>query len=423
MNEALLQFIWQYSLYNATGLKTAEGEAITMIQPGQKNTHAGPDFQDARIKIGDTILAGHVELHVSSSDWLKHGHQHDDAYKNLVLHVVYNNDVEAFNNIPVLELKQHIPSHIKVNYAGLVHTSKPIPCSGLLDSVKDITKESWLSRLLAERWEQKLNEWQVLQKKNVDDWRNLLYWSMAANFGFKVNAAPFLMLAQSLDMNILAKHRENLLQIEALIFGQAGMLDQDFEDPYPNKLKEEYAYLRKKYKLRPILTHLWKFLRMRPANFPTVRLAQFAALIHKSLHLFSQIIEVYTVKEISPLIDVIASEYWDTHFRFDEPSPYAPKHMGQSSVHNIIINTIAPIQFLFAQRHRSESQQEKALQLLEAIPAEKNRIMDEWQRCGWQAINAAQSQSLIQLHNNYCAKKNCLNCAVGLSLIRSGPEE
>lgn len=201
------------------------------------------------------------------------------------------------------------------------------------------------------------------------------------------------------------------------------MLDKEFEEEYPNKLKEEYGYLRKKYKLRPIATHLWKFLRMRPANFPTVRLAQFAALIHRSVHLFSQVIDVYTVKELVPLIEVSASEYWDTHFRFDVVSPRSEKHMGRSSVINIIINTIAPIQFLYARRHGSDTQKEKALQLLEALPAEKNNILDTWNEHGWKAKSAAEAQSLLQLYNHYCTPRQCLNCAIGLSLLRSVPAE
>ena len=423
MNEALLQFIWKFSLYNSAALQTAEGEAVTIIHPGQHNTNAGPDFLDARIKIGDTMLAGNIELHVNSSDWLKHNHQNDAAYKNLILHVVYQNDVPAFNNIPLLEISEHIPSHIEAKYASLVNAKHSLPCAGMLNTVKDITKESWLSRLLAERWEQKLGEWKSMQQKDVDDWQNLLYHRMAANFGFKVNATPFLMLAQSLDINILAKHRENLFQIEALLFGQAGMLDGDFQEVYPNKLKAEYDYLSKKYKLKPIPVHLWKFMRMRPPNFPTVRLAQFAALIHQSVHLFSQVIEVYTVKELTPMVEVTAGEYWDDHFRFDEVSVYAPKHLGRGSVQNIILNTIAPIQFLYAQRHGSVAQKELALQLLDVLPAEKNSILDTWKDSGWEATNAAQSQSLIQLYNNYCTHRNCLNCAIGLSVIKSVPQE
>jgi hypothetical protein len=242
---------------------------------------------------------------------------------------------------------------------------------------------------------------------------------MAANFGFKVNAVPFLMLARSIPLNILAKH-QSLLQIEAVLFGQAGMLHNNFKDEYPNRLKQEYAYLQKKHKLEPVPAHLWKFLRMRPANFPTIRIAQFAALVHQSLHLFSQIVETHTIKEILPLLDVTASEYWDTHYTFDEQQDAATKkHLGRSSVHNIIINTIAPIQFLYAAEQGTSAQQEKALQLLDTVPFEKNTILDTWQGIGWKAQNASQSQALIQLFNKYCTAKRCLDCALGHNIIKS----
>jgi hypothetical protein len=286
--------------------------------------------------------------------------------------------------------------------------------------VKSITKEGWLSRLLAERWEQKLTDWNVMLDNSAEDWRNLLYWRMAANFGFKTNATPFLLLAQSLPLNIPTRHKDNLLQLEALFFGQAGMLDDDFNDDYPRELQREYDYLKKKYKLKPIPNGLWKFLRMRPVNFPSVRIAQFAALVHKSLHLFSQILETHSVKDITPLLDVRASSYWDTHYRFDavQERP-SPKTLGNSSIENIVINTIAPIQFLYAARQGTSQLQEHALQLLEAVPAEQNHITRLWEENEWPAENAAQSQALLQLYNNYCSARRCLECTVGLNIIRS----
>jgi hypothetical protein len=420
MNEALFQFIWQYSLYQPVGLHTADGEPLTVIYCGKLNRDAGPDFLEAKIKIGSTILVGNVELHIKSSDWLRHGHQHDAVYKNLILHVVYENDIaDAAAGTPVLDLHKHIPQHIIPQYSRLIQTTNKLPCAGQHINVRQITKESWLSRLLAERWEQKLADWNVLLENSAEDWRNLLYWRMAANFGFKTNATPFLMLAQSLPLNLAAKHRENIMQIEALLFGQAGMLEETFEDDYANALQKEYGYLRKKYKLTPIAGYLWKFLRMRPANFPTIRIAQFAALIHKSVHLFSQIIETHSVKEIEPLLDVTASSYWDTHFQFDVPQKKAiPKSLGDLSVQNIIINTIAPIQFLYAAKQDTQNLQERALQLLEAVPAEKNNITRIWEGNGWLAANAAHSQALLQLYNNYCSSKRCLECTVGLNIIR-----
>lgn len=421
MTEALLQFIWQHSLYAPANLLTATGEPVTVLHPGRLNKDAGPDFSEARIKIGNTTLVGNVELHLKSSDWLKHGHQNDPAYQNLVLHVVYDNDVENIvPNTPVLKLGDRIPAHVLGHYAALVSDSSQLPCAGQHTRVRDITKEGWLSRLLAERWESKLADWNIMLENSAEDWRNLLYWRMAANFGFKTNATPFLLLARSIPLNILGRHRENLQQIEAILFGQAGMLHGAFTDNYPERLADEYNYLRKKYNLTPVASHLWKFLRMRPANFPTIRIAQFAMLIHKSEHLFSRIIETHTIKDIEPLLDVTASEYWNTHFRFDEAHEQpSPKTLGKASVQNIIINTIAPIQFLFASRQGVAELNELSLGLLESVAAEKNHITSMWADHGWPAKNAAQSQSLIQLYNNYCSSRRCLDCAVGLNIIRS----
>jgi len=423
MNENLFQFIWQHSLYGALSLSTTDGEPITIIFCGTRNTNAGPDFLEAKIKIGDTTLVGNIELHINSSDWLKHGHQNDAAYQHLILHVVYNNDVQGVaGNIPVLDLSKNVPQHIIARYSGLVQASTKLPCASQHATVKSITKEVWMSRLLAERWEEKLGEWNILLHNSAEDWRNLLYWRMAANFGFKVNATPFLLLAQSIPLNILARHKENLMQIEALLFGQAGMLNIEFTEAYPIQLKQEYEYLQKKYKLTPIARHLWKFMRLHPANFPTVRIAQFAALIHKSLHLFSQIIEINSVKEIVPMLDVIASRYWTTHYQFEvEVEVPKKKKLGESSIQNIVMNTIAPIQFLYAGKQDTSEMQERALQLLESVPAEKNHITRIWDDNGWSAKNAAQSQSLIQLYNNYCTNKRCLECTVGLNIIKLAP--
>lgn len=421
MQEQLLQFIWQHSLYDPTRLVTTGGEAVIVSHPGALNTNAGPDFQNARIKVGDTTLAGHVELHIRTSDWQKHGHQNDAAYGNVILHVVLEDDLcQQHPEIPLLILGSHIAPLILEKYSTLTAKSSNITCATQLKVVRDITKEAWLSRLLVERWEEKLVSWKELLDQSAEDWRNLLYWRMAANFGFKVNAEPFLQLARSLPLNILAKHKGNQLQIEALLFGQAGMLDTDFADEYPKKLKTEYDYLRIKYKLQPIATHLWKFLRMRPANFPTIRIAQFADLISRSLHLFSQLIECNDIKQIQPLLDAEASEYWRSHYIFDEVAENeTPKKMGKSSVDNIIVNTVAPIQFLYAQRTGDATLQERSLQLLDFVKPEKNHITDEWAAYNWPSRNAGESQAQIQLYNNYCMPKKCLNCAIGLNILKA----
>lgn len=422
MNEMLLQFIWQYSLYSPSGLTSTSGEKLTIVHPGKRNFNAGPDFSEARVKIGDTLLVGNVELHVRTSDWQKHGHTSDRSYDNIILHVVFEDDTPVANSpFATLVLCPHIPAYVIDQYTNLIQTTQPIACARQLATVNDLTKESWLNRLLAERWETKLKDWEDLLSQSAGDWRSLLYWRMAANFGFRVNETPFIMTARSLPINVLAKHKENITELEALLFGQAGMLDVDFQDEYPNRLKEEYSYLRKKYQLQPIPSHLWKFLRMRPANFPTIRIAQFAALVSRSLHLFSTIVLCTSVKEIHSLLEVQASEYWSDHYTFDERvERKTVKSLGASSIDNIIINTIAPVQFLYAHFQGSPAEQEKALQLLSSIAPEKNNILGYWTDNGWKAENAAQSQALLQLFNNYCSSKRCLECAVGLNIIKKG---
>jgi hypothetical protein len=424
MQEKLLQFIWQYNLYRPDILKTTEGEPVQVIHPGRFNTDAGPDFHSARIRIGKILLAGNVELHVRTSDWQRHGHQHDHAYSNIILHVVYEHDTQTLpGGFAVLPLKEQIPPFVLDQYTNLIQTTAPLPCAQQLHRVKNIVRESWLSRLLIERLEHRFADWTDELAQAGQDWRTLLYWRMAANFGFKVNSTAFLLMAQSLPLQHLNK-QHNLLQIEALLFGQAGMLEAIFEDEYPQSLQQEYKYLRQKYQLQPIAAHLWKFMRLRPANFPTIRIAQFAALVHQSLHLFTRIGDAKNIEELIRLLDITASSYWDVHYRFEDDGHKAtPKKLGTASIYSIIMNTIAPVQFLYYHEQGMVAESEQALQLLEALPAEDNNVLRLWKEHHWPAQTAGQSQALIQLYNHYCSRKRCLECSIGLSIIRSRPDK
>lgn len=425
MTEIFFQFIWKYSLYNSAGLTSTNGEPIMVQFAGNWNKNSGPDFEEAKIRIGSTLLVGNVELHLKSSDWQKHKHHKDKVYDNIILHVVLEDDEPlgpSYANIPTLVLQNAIPKYILNNYQMLYFTKHPIPCSPQFNQVKPITKEAWLSRLLAERWEQKFLIWDELLKQNKGDWRVLLYWQLATNFGFKTNSEQFLALAQSLPVNILAKHRDNLFQIEALLFGQAGLLKPDFTEEYPFRLFKEYEYLSKKYGLKPIKGHLWKFMRLRPANFPTIRIAQFAALVHQSLHLFTKIVASASREELMDLFEVSASAYWHNHFKFDELQKQgSEKNLGKESIENIIINTIAPIRYMFSSRSGVGNYFEHSLQLLEEIKPEKNQITKKWADLNWAANNAAQSQAQIQLFNQYCSQKKCLECSIGHSIIKLSP--
>lgn len=424
VTEQFFQFIWRYNLYQATGLHTADGEPVTVLFAGRLNTNAGPDFEEARVRVGSTLLVGNVELHLRTSDWFRHGHQHNEQYSSIILHVVWQHDLpEARNNhVPVLELGPHISGDTIANYLNLQHNIHTFPCAAQLPGITDIVREAWLNRMLAERWEMKLAGWDQLMQESAGDWRVLLYWRLAANFGFKLNADAFLALARSLPVNILGRHHEHLFRIEALLFGQAGMLQRSFKEEYPFRLKKEYEFLRKKYRLQPINPARWKFMRLRPANFPTVRIAQFAALIHRSLQLFTKIVSSASVGELTGLFELNASEYWDTHFRFDEEQPVASvKQLGKDSIDNIIVNTVAPLRFMYSSRSGIGDHCMHSLQLLEQMPPEENRVLREWEAIGWKAANAAQAQGLLQLHNHYCSFKQCLSCSIGYQVIRSAP--
>ena len=343
MQEELLQFIWQYSLYRPAGMRTSAGESVQVIHPGTRNRDAGPDFSMARIRIGDALMVGAVELHVKSSAWIQHHHDEDAAYSRVILHVVFEHDLaNAPQQIPLVELKAHIPPEVLDRYSDLIKTTAPLPCAGVLHNASDITRKSWLSRMLVERWEQKLGLWEKELERASGDWQTLLWWRLSANFGFKVNTTPFLMLAQSLPLKTISR-QQSLFQIEALMFGQAGLLAGTFRDEYPQRLKEEYDYLKGKYALSPIDPSLWKFLRLRPANFPTIRLAQLAALIHGAPQIFEAVSGKTNVPKLLAAMSVAVSEYWHTHYRWDErANRSAPKSLGIDAIHNIIINTIAP---------------------------------------------------------------------------------
>lgn len=423
-SEDLLQFIWQYALYRPENLKTTTGESVTVVAPGLRNRDAGPDFSAARIRLDQTLFAGNVELHLKSSDWMRHGHQDDPAYQRLILHVVYEHDTGTAlpNNIPVLQLKEHIPDYVLEQYSSLLHTVAPLPCEHRLPDIPELIRESWLNRMLAERWEEKLGDWQLQLAQAGGDWRTLFYWRLAAAFGLKVNAQPFLMLAQSLPLAVLSRHHNNLFQLEALLFGQAGMLEDSFEDEYPVSLQQEYRFLQQKYRLHPIPALLWKFMRMRPPNFPTIRIAQFAALIHQSENLMAGMMQAGSYKALEVQLSVKAGAYWETHFRFDTPAATkTKKQLGTAAIQYLIINAIAPMQFLYHGEQGNLQAQEAALQLLEHIPAEENSRLKPWIAAGWQPAHAGHSQALIQLFTNYCSLKRCLECAVGLHLIRRSP--
>jgi hypothetical protein len=424
ITEDLLHYLWKFRLFERNALQTTDGEEIEVFSAGMAHTDGGPDFQNARIRIGATTWAGNVELHVNSADWNRHGHQTDGAYDNVILHVVYKDDRPVVmpdgRKVPTLELCDRIPEALYLRYHHLIFSNQQfIPCEGSIGTVDEMTMRNWLTRVTVERLEKKSATVIEALAVNRGDWEETFYRFLAANFGFKVNALPFELMAKSLPQIILSKHKNYPLQVEALVFGQAGFLEDDFTDEYPRKLKDEYHFLRKKHSLQPVEKHLWKFLRMRPQNFPTIRLAQFAALVVNSSHLFSKMLELREVADLRKLFSNISvNPYWETHYRFDAESKPAAKNMGTGAVDILLLNTIAVFLFSYGTHLKKQHYISRALQLLEYLPAEKNHITDDFVNLGLKINSAFESQALLELKNFYCNDKKCLHCAVGNKILK-----
>jgi len=421
MTERLLQFIWQFQYYNRSNLITNADESVQIIFPGYINFNQGPDFSDAKIKIGKTIWAGSVELHLKTSDWKKHNHQLDKNYKNVILHIVWENDSpDIQHTIPLIELRDRVSKILLIQYEELMQSQGFIPCAKSITSIRELTWKAWKERLVVERLLRKSTYVETFLKENKFHWEETFWWMLARNFGIKVNADAFEQMAKSISINILAKHKNQIHQVEALLFGQAGLLDDGDlnKEAYPQLLKREYNFLKKKYQLNKIHQPV-HFLRMRPGNFPSIRLAQLAVLITESSHLFSKIKEAKSVAEIKKWFDITANDYWHYHYKFGESSAFKKKKLGVTMIDNIIINTICPVLFTWGHYHKDDKYKNKALQFLEEITAESNSITKGFQQMKIENNNAFDSQALIELKNEYCNKKRCLDCAIGNSILKS----
>jgi hypothetical protein len=417
MTEKLLHYIWQFQQFNKTDLVTIDGEKIEIIFPGSLNKDQGPDFSDAKIKIGNTLFAGSVELHLHTSDWNKHHHQQDSNYKNVILHVVFTNDLSQNHDLPVLELEHRIPKLVLEKYVRFMEAVSFIPCETSITQVKDIIWTSWKERLIAERLTRKAQVILWLLKETTGHWEETFWWLLAGTFGMKVNREAFESLARTVPVNLFAKHKNSIHQLEAFLLGQAGLLKQTFNEDYPQLLQREYRFLQKKYNLKPSYVPV-HFLRMRPQNFPTVRLAQLAMLIHQSDHLFSKVLETDDLKKVRQWLSVTASDYWHYHYRLDEPSVYNKKSLGADMIDTIIINTLVPVLFAYGLHKNEEPYKLKALHWLENTVAEKNTITNGFSKNNIVHTNAYDTQALIELKNEYCSGKRCLECSVGNFLLK-----
>ena len=421
--EEFLQYVWENRLFAADNLKTVNGELLEILSIGKRNTDSGPDFFNAKIKIGDTIWVGNIEIHKNASDWNKHNHQVNKAYNNVILHVVENNDQPVLRSnleeIPAMIFKY--PQYLKNNYQNLLDAKTWIACENQFHKIDPIILQLGFNRLMIGRLEDKTDEILTRLQQNNNDWNTTFYQMLARMFGFKVNSVPFELLAKSLPLEVLAKHKSSLFQIEALLFGNSGLLnDQLLGDDYYLNLRNEYSFLYKKYHLKGIESHLWKFMRLRPGNFPTVRISQFAALIYRSHGLFSKITEIEDLDHLKKLFKVEASEYWNSHYSFNKKSKgNSIKEIGETSVDMLIINVVIPFLFVYGEKQNKEKLKNRALEFLEQLPAEKNSIIEKWGKLGVKARSAFESQSLIQLKNKFCERKKCLNCQLGVKLVKT----
>ncbi len=422
MKEDFLHYLWQHKKFRFTHLQTTKGEPITILHSGQYLQLAGPDFFNAQLIIANQKWAGNIEIHLKSSDWYVHHHQNDDHYNNVILHVVWEHDTAVFrkdnSEIPVLELKSYVTSEEINNYNALLTPKSWIFCEKQLVSFDKFVLSNWLERLFFERLERKSIHIEQLLQDTENDWEAVLFCLLAKNFGLNTNGDSFYKMAKSIPFHIVRKEALEVNYLESLFFGQAGMIPNTVEDTYLKELQAQYDYLAIKYKLeRPIIEPI-EFFKHRPDNFPTIRIAQLSMLYHLQRNLFSSIFAVTTSKEIYQIFDVAVSRYWKTHYNFDKSSPKKEKSLSKAFIDLVIINTIVPLQFAYS-KSQGKDISEQLLTLINTIAPEKNAIIDKFQSFGIISKSAFETQSLLQLKNDYCNAKKCLQCAVGIALIKN----
>lgn len=419
ITEELLYFIWEYKLFSHQALATENKNQIEIIHPGIRNDDSGPDYFNARLKIGETTWAGNVEIHVKTNDWLSHQHQYDPAYQNVILHVVYNNDsVTPINHIPVLELKERIPRILLNNYSKIHKSLKTIHCSSSIDKVNPFHIENWLERIAIERIQQKTSRIKSTLHLTNGDWNQTFLITLFRNFGFSVNADPMETLGRKIDWRILLKEKSSLENIEAILFGVSGLLGSGSNDDYFLMLKEKYNHYKRKHGFEEMNLSAWKFSKMRPSNFPTIRIAQLSFILHYTSWLFSSVKETRKLSDFISVFESYTSKYWRTHYVFGKPTKEKEKRIGSKSIENIIINTVVPILFLYGEEHDDTSLKMFSIRLLSEVDSESNKYTREWEKHKLKNANALHSQAINQLMTSYCQPKKCLNCGIGSKIMK-----
>lgn len=422
MNEDFLHYVWLYKMFSKVDFKTTGNEHLSIIKSGLHNKNAGPDFLNAQLKIDGQTWIGNVEIHLKASDWYLHNHEKDLNYDAVILHVVWENDVAIYmkNNkpIPTLVLKNFIDETVLNKYKNLfLAPTTWLPCKNAISTVDKFIFNNWKERLFFDRLERKSEEINTLLQQENNNFEAVLFQLLIKNFGLKVNGNSFFRLAQSVDYSVIKKLSFHTNQLAALLFGQAGFLEEETEDDYQKELRKEYDYLKHKFKLNHIPKNEFSFFRMRPNNFPTIRIAQLVALFHKHQNLFSKLIAIDNLEEFYELFTVVVNPFWQTHYNFDSISKKSPKKITTSFVDLLIINTIIPLQFLY-QKSRGEVHEEFFLVLLKKMKPEKNSIISKFSEIGVSSKNAFDTQALLELKNNYCAPKRCLECAIGNTILK-----
>ncbi len=421
MKEEFLQYLWATKQVCSSDLITTSGQSIKIINTGEQNFHSGPDFFNANLKINDILWTGNVEIHIKTSDWLKHKHQNDTAYNNVILHVVFENDMDLkMNNgqpMATLVLKNSVDQILYENYLRLVKSPAKIACAIQVKEIPAIKMISWLSKVVVERLERKVGELKIELEQNSNDWEELFYRHLAKQFGMKINADPFQWLAAALPFTTVSRQKDSLLQLESILFGQSGLLPEIEEDDYTATLIREYLFLQTKFQLRPLPTHSWKFMRLRPNNFPTIRIAQLAGLLFRQPKLFRLCMETTNLAELNNIFEVSASDYWNNHYRFGKISKNYPKNLGKQAINVILINTVVPFKFLYGKVNGDDTLVQDSISLLEKIESEDNKIIRAWKSAGILPGAALESQALLELQKIYCDKKQCLRCELGNYLL------
>jgi len=423
MKEDFLHHLWKYKLFSSLKLQTTQNEAIVIVSSGQHNQNTGPDFFNAQLKINNQLWAGNVEIHVKSSDWYVHGHEKDVNYESVILHIVYEHDVDVFRKdnsvIPTLELKNYIDKDVLNNYKQLFSSNqKWINCEYDISSIDKFKLSNWLERLYIERLEQKSELIEQLLIDSNNDWEAVLFKLLAKNFGLKVNGDAFFSLAGQLDFSILRKEQHKLFSLEALLFGQANLLTETIEDSHYLQLQKEYEYLKSKYSLSSTLSIPFQFFRLRPNNFPTIRLAQLASLFHQQQNLFSKVIAITDVEEYYKLFNISMPLFWKERYSFTTKSKKSEKKLTKSFIDLLLINTIIPLKFMYL-KSIGKLNETEILQLIKQLKSEKNTIIDKFYKLNISSGNALESQALLQLKNSYCNAQKCLHCAIGNTLLQT----